>query len=195
MRHEPSYTIRGIRTSITPVLLLLPLLSGTLAAQWSPLGTPPIGATDGAVSFTIGETAYLAGGVANNRVLAWDRAGGWRVVATFPDNRARAWSFAMVHDGVAVIGGGDTTGGFTVTDEVFEFNPSTGALTPKNPMSFGPRDGVWTFVIDGKGYLGGGFDGQYVIPDMWEYDFENDTWTELPQPPNPRGMQCYAAGR
>lgn len=182
MRHASKYTYRPL-TPIALVLLLLPLLSGSVAAQWNPLAAPPISATDGSVSFTIGDTAYLAGGVANERILSWHPAAGWRVVATFPDNRPRAWSFALVHDGVAIIGGGDSTGGFTLTDEVFEFDPASGSVVPKNPLGFGPRDGVWSFVIDGKGYVGGGFDGDFVIPDMWEYDFENDSWRALPQPP------------
>lgn len=182
MNHASRYALPRL-APIALVLLLLPLLSGSLAAQWSPLAAPPIGATDGSVSFTIGDTAYLAGGIANERILSWHPTTGWRVIATFPDNRPRAWSFALVHDGVAIIGGGDSTGGFTLTDDVFEFNPTTGAVTPKNPMSFGARDGLWSFVIDGKGYLGGGFDGEFVIPDMWEYDFGNDSWRELPQPP------------
>lgn len=41
-----------------------------------------------------------------------------------------------------------------------------------------PRSNVVGFVIDNKGYMGTGYDGDDYLKDFWEYDFEGDYWIQ-----------------
>ena len=41
-----------------------------------------------------------------------------------------------------------------------------------------PRSNVASFVIDNKGYLGTGYDGDDYLNDFWEYNIEGDYWSQ-----------------
>ncbi|MHB1279600.1 MAG: kelch repeat-containing protein, partial [Bacteroidia bacterium] len=55
----------------------------------------------------------------------------------------------------------------------------------------GGRDGGLSFSIGSKGYIGGGFDGQNVHDDMYEYDPSQNKWTLLD--PFPGGAVIFPA--
>lgn len=42
-----------------------------------------------------------------------------------------------------------------------------------------PRANAAAFVINGKGYLTTGYDGEYYYNDLWSYDPETNNWTQL----------------
>ena len=165
-------------------LLLFPGLSSGQTA-WEAVDDFPGGPTDGTFSFVVDGVAYVGGGVSNSDLYAFRPETGWQFVGPLPGNKMRAWSFTLVGNGRVIIGGGDTTAGFDVTDEVFSFDPMTSEWTELAPFGGGPRDGCWSFVVGEKGYVGSGFDGTNVVPDFWEYDFATDSWRILPAPPFP----------
>ncbi|RRQ45230.1 Kelch repeat-containing protein [Chryseobacterium sp. SC28] len=41
-----------------------------------------------------------------------------------------------------------------------------------------PRSNASAFVVNGKGYLTGGYDGEYYYNDLWSYDPEANSWTQ-----------------
>lgn len=176
---------------LLPTPLYLLLFTAFLAlpqesiAQWQSSAPFPGGQTDGAVSFVIDGVAYVGGGISNSNLYAFDRETGWSLVGAMPGEKMRAWSWVLVRDGKAIVGGGDTTGSFAVTSEVFEFDPATQVWRELNPFGGGARDGCWSFVIGEKGYVGSGFNGSVVVPDFWEYDFASDSWRQLPTPSLP----------
>ncbi|MHA6246550.1 Kelch repeat-containing protein [Pontibacter sp. CAU 1760] len=45
------------------------------------------------------------------------------------------------------------------------------------------RTGAVAFTIDGKAYVGTGFDGENMLGDFWQYDAAQDIWTKLPDFP------------
>lgn len=162
------------------LLVAAALLSPAIAqsAQWGTFPNFPAGPTDGCSSFVINGVAYVVGGLAQNRLYQLNAASGaWQNIAPLPGNKHRVWSFAFAYNGKGYLGGGDTTGGFTVTDEFFEFDPATKAWSQKAPFGGGPRDGSAAFVLGDKAYIGGGFDGTYIQSDFWEYDFKTDRWS------------------
>lgn len=164
-----------------PALLLFfaPLL---LTAEWSQVSPYPAGPTDGCFSFVVDGTAYMGGGISNANLYAFNPQTGWRLVGPIPGNSMRAWSFVLVGETEVIVGGGDTTGSFAVTDEVFAFDPATETWSERSAFGGGARDGCWTFVIGDKGYVGSGFNGSGVVPDFWQYDFATDSWSQLASP-------------
>jgi len=41
-----------------------------------------------------------------------------------------------------------------------------------------PRSNASAFVVNGKGYLTGGYDGEYYYNDLWSYDPDANSWTQ-----------------
>jgi len=41
-----------------------------------------------------------------------------------------------------------------------------------------PRSNASAFVVNGKGYLTGGYDGEYYYSDLWSYDPNANSWTQ-----------------
>lgn len=69
---------------------------------------------------------------------------------------------------------------------VWEFDGITQKWTAKKPFPFTARADSYSFVIDGKGYIVGGDtfgDTGLFFNDVWEYDPNNDTWTQKKDAP------------
>ena len=68
---------------------------------------------------------------------------------------------------------------------IWEFNSTTDQWTGKKQFPTGGREESFSFVIDGKGYVGGGFSGSTTVfpdysithTDFWEYDPVTNQWT------------------
>jgi N-acetylneuraminic acid mutarotase len=41
-----------------------------------------------------------------------------------------------------------------------------------------PRSNASAFVVNGKGYITGGYDGEYYYNDLWSYDPSLNAWTQ-----------------
>jgi hypothetical protein len=56
------------------------------------------------------------------------------------------------------------------------------------------EDHTWTVTGDGRlAYLFGGRDGATVFDDLWAYDLDRDTWTEIDAAPGPAGRFGHEA--
>ncbi|MEM9982454.1 MAG: kelch repeat-containing protein [Bacteroidota bacterium] len=51
-------------------------------------------------------------------------------------------------------------------------------VTELPDSSFTPRNGAFAFSANGKGYVGGGYDGQDYLKDLWEYDPITNGWSQ-----------------
>ena len=47
------------------------------------------------------------------------------------------------------------------------------------------RSEATSFTIGNKGYLTGGYDARKHLNDLWEYDMEQDSWTQKATFPGP----------
>ncbi len=158
---------------------LLPFTS--LSQSWNSIGSYNGGATDGSTALVVDGKAYIFGGVNTKEVWEYDQANdNWIEKESIPVNGVLAWAFGFVIDDKAYIVGGDTTGGFDVTDRVQMYDPTTDTWTEKSPYGGGRSDGGFAFTLNGKGYVGAGFNGSSVKGDFWEYDPVADTWTSMP---------------
>jgi N-acetylneuraminic acid mutarotase len=99
--------------------------------------------------------------------------------------RATASSFVIDNKAYITLGrqGGRNSAGLT---DCWEFNPENNSWTRKSDFPGKGRVGAIAEVVDGKAYIGFGFNsGSWVyatdtiaFPDFWMYNPENDSWTK-----------------
>lgn len=143
----------------------------------------------GAVSFVIGDTAYVLAGYdgGTSRLgdfYAYDpTTDSWRSRPAFPGTkRNSAVGFAIGTKGYI------TTGydGISRLQDTWEYNQANGQWTkvadlpdiPNTTAGSGARYGAIGFAIGSKGYVCGGYNGSHQ-KDLWEYNQATNTWTQL----------------
>jgi hypothetical protein len=132
----------------------------------------PAGATSGAV--TVESNGFPAVTVQRLFVVYGDLV----AKANFAGNgRIYAVSFAIGNKGY--VGTGTTTGNnSSALQDFWEYDPATNVWTQKANFAGGSRFRASGFGLEGKGYIGLGFNSS-VVPqkDFWEYDPAANTWT------------------
>jgi N-acetylneuraminic acid mutarotase len=142
-----------------------------------------------AVSFTIGNFAYLAGGWdgTNRYNDMWQLdpsgdggAGVWSQLASMPaTNRlgggtARSSAVGFSVNGIGYIGTGYD--GFNYMNDFWAFDPLADSFIQKADFAGGPRYEAAAFGIGNFGYITTGYDGVNPLKDFWRYDPSTDTW-------------------
>ena len=90
---------------------------------------------------------------------------------------ARELPVAMVINNKAYFGTGWNTSNYYT--DMWEYNPSTNAWTQKANFAGTARMGAAAFSINGKGYVGTGYDLTNTYKaDFWEFDPIANTWTQ-----------------
>src|SRR5579859_1832332 len=172
----------------------------TLPGAWDKMGSfegPP---RSGAVSFVIGDYAYVGSGFnaqANVKLVDFWRynatSDSWDQMADLPDahgGRSLAVGFSM--NGKGYVGTGQDINSNLLSD-FYEFDPSNGPLgTWKRIADFGystdlgtasvsPRFSALAFSVANRGFVGGGLNNYLsALKDLWEYDATNDVWIKAP---------------
>ncbi len=62
--------------------------------------------------------------------------------------------------------------------DFWSFSPASGQWTKLAPFPGKGRTDAVAFSVNGKGYVGTGFDGDYYLKDIWEYNPSTNTWTQ-----------------
>jgi len=167
------------------------------ANQWTQLADFPGGERTEATSFVVGGKAYVVGGRYESDDTKKDcyefnsETGTFEQVADMGYKRFGAFSF-VIGDRAYVGGGYDNSlvSEFEYFDATTKLWNANGALRDIY-LSTSITDDIddydealnllryyaSTFVVDGKGYLMGGNNGS-VLSDCWEYDPDEDIWTE-----------------
>ncbi|MDX1939499.1 MAG: hypothetical protein SFU99_03050 [Saprospiraceae bacterium] len=139
-----------------------------------------------AVSFTIGNIAYVGLGYDGEDDLRdfwrYDAAlDFWQRVDSFPgEGRRGAVAFAIGNRGYIGTGYNADLQNEELGD-FWEFNPDAPSgqqWTRKADFVGTPRYNSVGFSINGKGYIGTGYDGNW-LKDFYEYDPDTDTWTQV----------------
>ena len=149
---------------------------------------PPAGfaARNHAVSFVIGDTAYIGTGDGGNATLTdfWKYVPAtktWTQIADFPGHR-RQQAVAFVLDGKGYVGTGRS--GTTLLDDFYRYDPATNVWDTVANFGGGMRRNAIAFVVEGKAYVGTGYNTTNspsltnVTDDLWEYDPTTDQWTK-----------------
>ncbi|GAB3828739.1 Kelch repeat-containing protein [Hymenobacter jeollabukensis] len=138
-------------------------------------------ARNAAVSFTIGDKAYVGLGTngTSKFVDFWEynpATNTWTQKADFPGvGRYLAVGFSA--NGKGYVGTGYD--GANKLRDFYEYDPAANQWTRKADFGGTARYGAVALSIAGKGYIGTGFDGN-AKKDFWQYDPATDQWTQKP---------------
>ncbi len=157
-----------------------------------------------AVSFVIGDTAYIGTGDGGSSTLTdfWKYVPAtkeWTQIADFPGFR-RQQAVAFVLDGKGYVGTGRS--GTTPFDDFYRYDPTTNSWDTVANFGGGVRRNAIAFVVNGKAYVGTGYTTTNspsftnITDDLWEYDPTTDQWTEKDSKvPSARGdAMAFAIG-
>ena len=137
-----------------------------------------------AVSFVIGDTAYVGSGFDGterlNDFYAFDPStNSWYQIANFGDSttvpRNSAVAFAAAGKGYV----GTGFDGVNMLKDFWDYNPATGSWSKDSDFPGGGRYDAVAFALNDKGYVTTGFNGTY-LKDFWQYDPTTNTWTQKP---------------
>ena len=140
-----------------------------------------------AVSFTIGDTAFVGTGYDGTNTLNdfWKltvSATGtdfhWVQLASLPLSAARTSAVGFGTATRGYISTGKAADAATRLNDTWEYNPATNSWTQKANFGGTPRYDAVAFSINNKGYITTGYDGNYT-KDFWVYDPGADNWTQL----------------
>lgn len=132
-----------------------------------------------AVSFTIGDNAYVSTGSTNTDRFKdlWEynlSRRYWIQKADLP-GAARNSAVAFTIGTKAYVGTGYD--GVSKLNDFWEYDPATNQWAQKANFAGSGRYDAAGFAIGTKGYVASGYDGNY-LKDMWEYDPVADQWTQ-----------------
>jgi len=167
--------------------LLLLLLAATITHAQTWTQKHDFGGSErwGAISFSIGNKAYVGLGNDNtnkNDFWEWDQATNtWTQRASFPAaGRYQAVAFSIGNKGY--VGTGAAGAAFPYTplyNDFWEYDPAMDTWTQKASLPATARFAAVGFSIGNKGYIGTGFDAvTYFQKDFWEYDPVANSWTQ-----------------
>ncbi len=162
-------------------------------SQWTKISNYAGGATDGAPAFVINNIAYVGGGISSKQFFSYNAVTDtWTNLEDIPGDVNRAWAFGFNINDKVYICGGDHTGSFDLTDDFREYNPSTNKWTKKASYGGGKIDGAFSCSYNGKGYVFGGFNGEYAVNEVWEYNPVTDVWKQKTNYPG--GQSIFPSG-
>lgn len=137
----------------------------------------------GAVSFTIGNTAFVGLGYDGDDYFSDFYAynvdnGYWDDVADFP-GEPREWAVAFSIGDKGYVGlGRNLDLDKEELSDFWEYNSSTDEWRQLTDFPSARYNAV-SFSIGNKGYVGTGNDGDYYLSDFFEYTPETDSWSEI----------------
>jgi N-acetylneuraminic acid mutarotase len=155
------------------------------SGQWMQEENYPGGYTDAVISFVIGDTVYIGGGSAGaTSFYKYDPSSGqWTQKRNLPQQRAFCVSFAIGSMGYMALGQSDPQGTEqgSVTNDLWQYDPSTDQWTQKANFPGQPRDAAFAFVIGDTVYIGGGLDntGNNAFIDFYSYNPSTNAWKTL----------------
>lgn len=91
----------------------------------------------------------------------------------------RGSAVSFVVDDMAYVGlGYNDDAGDGYLNDFWKYNPSVDRWDRIADFPGNARTAAVAFSINGKGYVGTGYDGSNKLKDFWEYDPATDTWTQ-----------------
>ncbi|MFW5761312.1 MAG: Kelch repeat-containing protein, partial [Cyclobacteriaceae bacterium] len=157
-------------------------LSYAQTYNWKSMNSYPGPARSGAVSFVIGDTAYVGTGSDNLTYYKTFykyaiKSGLWSSMPDLPGT-ARSEAVAFSVDGKGYVGTGFKYGTGLFND-FYEYDPQTGQWNRVADFAGGARSSALAFVIDNKAYVGTGSSSTSEEADFYSYDPQSNNWTQV----------------
>ena len=144
-------------------------------------------ARSGAQSFVIDNKAYVGGGYSQfllkrlNDFWVYDpQTDSWARIADFPGT-ARNGAFSFSNNGKGYVGCGQSD---SITNnlmqDVWEYDPIVDKWRQLKNFASVARNGMISFTIYNRSFVGGGYDGSNWFNDFYEYHPTTDTWVQKP---------------
>jgi len=136
-----------------------------------------------AVSFTIGDIAYVGTGYNStvspgrindrlNDFWSFNTDSGWKQVQSLPaPPRSNAVAFGLGSFGYV----GTGYDGVKMYNDFYQYDPSLNQWTIKNTFPGEARYDAVGFAVKGNGYIGTGYNGNW-LNDFYQYDPQQDKW-------------------
>jgi len=130
-----------------------------------------------AVSFTIGDYAYVCSGTASTERFKdlWEYSTAkhnWTQRADLPGvARSSAVAFSIGNKGYV----GTGYDGSTRLKDFYEYDQASDSWQPKADFGGTARYDAVAFAVDGKGYIACGYDGNF-LKDLWQYNPDLNSW-------------------
>jgi N-acetylneuraminic acid mutarotase len=170
------------RSTICLCLLIFSAISLNAQGSWSQKQDYYGGACTGAVSFVIGDYAYVGLGYSGSAKKDFykynPQTNAWTPIANF-GGLARQNAVAFVVNDTAYVGLGDSgSPNYTKYKDFWKYDVTLN--TWKKMADFGgtARTGAMAFVIGTKAYVGTGQDDTDALKDLWEYTPAKNTWAK-----------------
>ncbi len=147
---------------------------------WTQKASFPSTARARSVGFALGTSGFVVGGdPVTNEVWEYSSINNfWTQKSAFPS--ARYFSCAFVIGNIAYVGLGANSLSLQYND-FYKYDPVADTWTAIAPFPGAARCAAFAFVINGKGYVGGGnsYNGNYTYyNDMYEYNPTTNSWTQ-----------------
>jgi len=182
------HKLKNVTALILGVLALLVMLPSchnsdnatTVIGDWQVRSEFDGVARSEAVSFTIGDSAFLATGYDGINRLGdlwkYDPAlNSWTQKANLPGApRSSAVGFALNNKGYI----GTGYDGANNLNDFWQYDPAKNSWVKKADFAGTPRYDAVGFAVMDKGYISTGFDGNFR-KDFWQYDDAADSWKEM----------------
>jgi len=171
----------GLSIALSPVLSSCSKSSSstTIVGNWVRESEFEGVARSEAVSFVIGDTAYIGTGFdGTNRlgdIWSYDPTqNSWRQKADFPGTaRSSAVAFSLNNKGYV----GTGYDGVNNLKDFWQYDPSANSWKRVADFAGSARRDAVGFAVLNKGYVSTGYDGNY-LKDLWQYDDASDSWSQ-----------------
>jgi N-acetylneuraminic acid mutarotase len=170
-----------LKYSICVIVLFFLFVTANAQNSWLAKQTFPGEAREGAVSFVIGNYAYVGLGFSNNGVKKdfWrynPQNNTWNQMASFGGD-ARTNAVAFVLNNNAYVGTGEGVD-YQKFKDFWKYDVSKNTWTKVADFGGSARSGAVAFTLNNNAYLGTGEDATGTLNDLWEYDPAKDVWTQ-----------------
>ncbi|HEY4966781.1 MAG TPA: kelch repeat-containing protein [Puia sp.] len=153
--------------------------------NWAKVSELPLNGRSEAVSFTIGNFAYLGSGLDSSNGSLGDFwkydpvKNSWEQVASLPKGAERSSAVGFSVGNTAICGTGFN--GSNYLNDFYRYDPVSNSWTKINSAFPGKaRSEAVAFGIDSSGYVGTGYDGNNALADFYRYNPSDDSWTSIP---------------
>lgn len=161
------------------LLLLISHISISQSFIWEQQRTFPGGARSEAISFVLGDTAYVGTGRNSSDFFKdfhkYDQVTDtWTQISDFPGD-ARYGAVAFSIGGKGYVGTG--TDGTNEFKDFYAYDPTSGSWTAVADFGGSARHFAASFALDEMGYVGTGRDDTDETSDFYRYDPTANTWS------------------